>query len=175
MLKLAQIPANFSRLPTRLGIQGRARNKLPGVPDVKQAIIQLGLAEENRACNDLGSTFCEPLDQVRVNIARPRPTADVGNTLIVDGDHGDTIARVAARQANAQVINPGFQRRKRAPGKAQRKCKEHHAEAERYEPVLVEKLAFCVWHDINQAKFSGQYIGSILLFQLLTSHFSALC
>ena len=43
-----------------------------------------------------------------MDVARPRPSADVGDALVVDSDHGDTPGRLEIGRSYANVIGPSL-------------------------------------------------------------------
>ena len=57
--------------------------------------VGLGLEEKSRMRNGLGLGSRELVDQPRMNVARPRPAADVGDTLVVNRNDGNAIGRLA--------------------------------------------------------------------------------
>ena len=63
--------------------------------DVAQATVHLGLEKERGMDNGSGFGSRQLVNQLGMNIARPRPATDIGNAGIVDGNHCNTIRRRA--------------------------------------------------------------------------------
>ena len=101
-----------------LHIFGRQRGHTGGVEGLAGSAIQLanpvnvipaGVAlrlEEKRGMADyLGTAGGQALDQACVDVARPRPTAEIGNTLFVDGDQRDLVRRRMVGQIHRQIVD----------------------------------------------------------------------
>ena len=76
--------------------------------NVGQARIDLRLKKERCITDHHRAALLELSDHVRVNVTRPRPASDVGDALIVDGNHHDARRRGATGCSNAPVISQAF-------------------------------------------------------------------
>ena len=77
--------------------------------DVGVTGVQLRLGEEYRIGDHLRLAQRQLIGEPGMQFARPRPAAQIGNTLVVDGNHRHFVGRCAGRHANADVVGLAFQ------------------------------------------------------------------
>ena len=91
-----------------------------------EACINLGLEKKYRVDNRLGLRSRKLVDQLCVDIAWPGPTTDIGNALVIDGNDGNPVGRLARCAGAGNVIKPALQRTDQVRGLVEKHHRQHN-------------------------------------------------
>jgi hypothetical protein len=120
------------------GLAGVGRQHALDLADVAQAAVGLGLEEEHRVDDGLGLGRGQLVDQLGMDVARPRPAADVAHALVIDGDDRDLVRGLArARRAGEVVVTP-VERADEVGGVVKDQHRQDHQDT--HEPVRAPEL-----------------------------------
>ena len=117
----------------------RVGDQISYLIDIAQARVDLRLKEEHHVAYDLRMARCQDIHHIGVYLARPRPTSQIGDTLVVDRDHRDLVARSPRGRQHAQVISLALQTLHQI---AIRPGKKRQCDQQAYEPVLFPKRQY---------------------------------
>ena len=130
-LGLGQEPPDVAERGTRLDrvrIRGRALVLAEELGDVGEPRVDLGLGEEHQIADHLRPAGDERVGELRVDVARPGPAADVLDAGVVDGDDADAVGRRAVGGADAHVVGLALEALDEALDQA---CLGHDGEEEK--------------------------------------------
>ena len=124
---LGQQAVDVAQRAAQLGRQARGRlvqagpiEALVDAPQPALARVDLRFGIQDGVADHARPTAGQAVDQLRVQLARPGPAAEVVDALVVDGDHRDIGVRAAVRHADAGIVELAFQclpgGAKQAPG-----------------------------------------------------------
>jgi hypothetical protein len=85
----------------------------------------LGLKEKNGLNYRLGFGLCKQIDQICLVGAGPRPPAQIGHTLVIDGNDGNTVRGLSIAGCTGEVIIPALQATGKVRGRVNDSCNQN--------------------------------------------------
>ncbi len=123
----------------RLVAVGHGAERFLDLADVDQAAVGLRLEEERVVGDGLGLRARQLVDQFGVDVARPGPPPDVRDALVVDGDDGNPVRRLARALHARRVVETPLELLEKAGRLPEHEHGDHDGCAN--EPVRAPKLA----------------------------------
>ena len=114
------------RVAGRLVSAGLARSHQAfHLADETQTAIHLWLDEKHGMNNRLCLRGRKLVDQLRVDVPGPGPAADIGHALVVNGDDGDAVGRLARCAGAGEIVKAALQRSDQIGGLVQEHNSDH--------------------------------------------------
>ena len=119
----------ISQIVQQRRADGRAVDVAPHFAQQGQPTIGLRLEEESGVSHRARLGCAQLIDQLGVNISRPRPATNVGDAVVIDGDDGDLVTGDTVRVGAGQIVETPLQPAEQVGGGVQRKHRHHDAQA----------------------------------------------